>query len=107
MSAEAAAAPLQVPAVCVAHRQAKQALLDELRSGSAGTRGIRRALAHLAELTDEALRTLEPISSPVSQHWLMKDSMRRRSAGSCAAWLSAGSSSNTSTSECGNSSPRP
>ena len=58
MSAEAAAAPLQVPAVCVAHRQAKQALLDELRSGSAGTRGIRRALAHLAELTDEALRTL-------------------------------------------------
>ena len=58
MATDAASAPLPVPAACVAHRQNKQAFLDKLRSGSAATRGIRRALADLAELTDETLRQL-------------------------------------------------
>ncbi len=56
MPTEAVAAPL--PAPCLAYRQDKQALLQTLRQGSAGTRGIRRALARLAELTDGALRRL-------------------------------------------------
>ena len=75
------------------------------RASSSAVCTVRSAAAMVRH--SSTVRTLEPISSPVSQHWLMKDSMRRRSAGSCAAWLSAGSSSNTSTSECGNSSPRP
>ena len=62
------------------------------------------------------VRTLEPISRPVSQQAVMKPSMAVRSGtGSGAATLLArravaalgGSSTSTSTSECGNSSARP
>ncbi|MDO5691858.1 MAG: [protein-PII] uridylyltransferase [Pseudomonadota bacterium] len=58
MGTDAAPIAPHLPAACVVHRQAKQALLDELRGSSAGTRGIRRALARLADLTDETLRAL-------------------------------------------------
>ena len=47
-----------VPAPCAEYRARKQALLEQMRSGSVATRGIRRALARLAELTDTTLRRL-------------------------------------------------
>ena len=50
--------PVPVPAPCIEFRARKQALLAQLQTGSAGTRGIRRALARLAELTDATLRRL-------------------------------------------------
>ena len=51
------------------------------------------------------LRTLEPISRPMSQQALMKLSTAPQQAAPTAS--SAGSSTSTSTSDCGKSSPRP
>jgi hypothetical protein len=54
------------------------------------------------------VRTLEPISRPVSQQAVMKLSIAVRVASaSCCTTPAGGSSTSTSMSECGNSSPRP
>jgi len=45
------------------------------------------------------LRTLEPISSPMSQQAPMKDSIRVLSASSCSSCMPSASSTSTSTSE--------
>ena len=50
--------------------------------------------------------SLEPISRPMSQHAVMKPSIALRSESVVSVWP-GGSSTSTSTSECGNSSPRP
>jgi hypothetical protein len=52
------------------------------------------------------VRTLDPISRPVSQHDVMKASMAA-SGVSAVFGFAAGSRTSTSTSECGKSSPRP
>ena len=54
-------APAHLPAIAALrdeHRSAKQALLDELRSCGASTRGIQRLLRQLARRTDDTLRRL-------------------------------------------------
>ena len=48
----------RVQALRADHRARKAALLDTLRTGGAGTRGIRAALGRLAGLADDALRGL-------------------------------------------------
>ena len=57
MSTDAAIEP-RVPALRALYREQKNAMLDGLRAGGAGTRGIRGALTRLAGLTDAALRSL-------------------------------------------------
>ena len=57
MSTDAALEP-RVPALRALYREQKNAMLDGLRAGGAGTRGIRGALTRLAGLTDAALRSL-------------------------------------------------
>ena len=57
MSTDAAIEP-RVPALRALYREQKTAMLDGLRAGGAGTRGIRGALTRLAGLTDAALRSL-------------------------------------------------
>ena len=57
MSTDAALEP-RVPALRALYREQKTAMLDGLRAGGAGTRGIRGALTRLAGLTDAALRSL-------------------------------------------------
>ena len=57
MSTDAALEP-RVPALRALYREQKNAMLDGLRAGGAGTRGIRGALTRLAGLTDAALRGL-------------------------------------------------
>ena len=57
MSTDAALEP-RVPALRALYREQKNAMLDGLRAGSAGTRGIRGALTRLAGLTDASLRGL-------------------------------------------------
>ena len=57
MSTDAALEP-RVPALRALYREQKNAMLDRLRAGGAGTRGIRGALTRLAGLTDAALRSL-------------------------------------------------
>ena len=57
MSTDAAIEP-RVPALRALYREQKNAMLDGLRAGGAGTRGIRGALTRLAGLTDAALRGL-------------------------------------------------
>ena len=57
MSTDAALEP-RVPALRALYREQKTAMLDSLRAGGAGTRGIRGALTRLAGLTDAALRSL-------------------------------------------------
>ena len=59
MSTAPAATPLPaIAALRDEHRAAKQALLDELRSSGASTRGIQRWLRQLARRTDDTLRQL-------------------------------------------------
>ena len=75
-------------------------------------RASSRAVCTVTSLADSArhsvtVRTLEPISSPASQHWLTKVSIWFFSAGSASGEMPSGSKSSTSTSECGNSSARP
>ena len=55
----------------------------------------------------EMVRTLEPISRPVSQQLPMNASTWALSAGSVSGFWSSGSSTSTSTSEWGNNSQRP
>ena len=57
MPTDAALEP-RVPALRALYREQKNAMLDGLRAGGAGTRGIRGALTRLAGLTDAALRSL-------------------------------------------------
>ena len=57
MSTDAALEP-RVPALRALYREQKNAMLDGLRAGGAGTRGIRGALTRLAGLTDASLRGL-------------------------------------------------
>lgn len=57
MPTDAALEP-RVPALRALYREQKNAMLDGLRAGGAGTRGIRGALTRLAGLTDAALRGL-------------------------------------------------
>ena len=57
MPTDAALEP-RVPALRALYREQKTAMLDGLRAGGAGTRGIRGALTRLAGLTDAALRSL-------------------------------------------------
>lgn len=57
MPTDAALEP-RVPALRALYREQKTAMLDSLRAGGAGTRGIRGALTRLAGLTDAALRSL-------------------------------------------------
>ena len=57
MPTDAALEP-RVPALRALYREQKNAMLDSLRAGGAGTRGIRGALTRLAGLTDAALRSL-------------------------------------------------
>ena len=57
MSTDAALEP-RVPALRALYREQKTAMLDSLRAGGAGTRGIRGALTRLAGLTDASLRSL-------------------------------------------------
>ena len=57
MSTDAALEP-RVPALRALYREQKNAMLDGLRAGGSGTRGIRGALTRLAGLTDAALRSL-------------------------------------------------
>ena len=57
MSTDAALEP-RVPALRALYREQKTAMLDGLRAGGAGTRGIRGALTRLAGLTDASLRGL-------------------------------------------------
>ena len=57
MSTDAALEP-RVPALRALYREQKNAMLDGLRAGGSGTRGIRGALTRLAGLTDAALRGL-------------------------------------------------
>ena len=57
MSTDAAIEP-RVPALRALYREQKNAMLDGLRAGGSGTRGIRGALTRLAGLTDAALRSL-------------------------------------------------
>ena len=57
MSTDAALEP-RVPALRALYREQKNAMLDGLRAGGAGTRGIRGALTRLAGLTDASLRSL-------------------------------------------------
>ena len=57
MPTDAALEP-RVPALRALYREQKNAMLDGLRAGGAGTRGIRGALTRLAGLTDASLRGL-------------------------------------------------
>ena len=57
MPTDAALEP-RVPALRALYREQKTAMLDSLRAGGAGTRGIRGALTRLAGLTDASLRGL-------------------------------------------------
>ena len=57
MPTDAALEP-RVPALRALYREQKTAMLDSLRAGGAGTRGIRGALTRLAGLTDASLRSL-------------------------------------------------
>ena len=57
MPTDAALEP-RVPALRALYREQKNAMLDGLRAGGSGTRGIRGALTRLAGLTDAALRSL-------------------------------------------------
>ena len=57
MPTDAALEP-RVPALRALYREQKNAMLDGLRAGGAGTRGIRGALTRLAGLTDASLRSL-------------------------------------------------
>ena len=57
MSTDAALEP-RVPALRALYREQKNAMLDGLRAGGSGTRGIRGALTRLAGLTDASLRGL-------------------------------------------------
>ena len=57
MPTDAALEP-RVPALRALYREQKTAMLDGLRAGGAGTRGIRGALTRLAGLTDASLRGL-------------------------------------------------
>ena len=57
MPTDAALEP-RVPALRALYREQKNAMLDSLRAGGAGTRGIRGALTRLAGLTDASLRGL-------------------------------------------------
>ena len=55
----AAAAPATAaPAPAADYRQRKQALLEAMRADGAATRGVRRWLKRLSDLTDQALATL-------------------------------------------------
>ena len=57
MPTDAALEP-RVPALRALYREQKNAMLDGLRAGGPGTRGIRGALTRLAGLTDASLRGL-------------------------------------------------
>ena len=57
MPTDAALEP-RVPALRALYREQKNAMLDGLRAGGAGTRGIRGALTRLAGLTDASLHGL-------------------------------------------------
>lgn len=57
MPTDAALEP-RVPALRALYREQKNAMLDGLRTGGPGTRGIRGALTRLAGLTDASLRGL-------------------------------------------------
>ena len=57
MPTDAALEP-RVPALRALYREQKNAMLDGLRAGGSGTRGIRGALTRLAGLTDASLRGL-------------------------------------------------